>query len=186
MITYNRARRWRNFLLAVAVIALVLAWLQGFRLSRAVVSRLDRTVSLLILTASLYAATGIRQIAGQFSDMAGESWYGRATAVGYIAIMLAIIMGMVHWVTQVFFSPYLPGLSALEQLVLFGVGFTVVWIIIGDWPRGKKFSACTTVPTPIPPDYGSISMPEPQMSPPPEMDRRERDQLSQTAESPRK
>jgi len=184
MITYNRACRWRDFLLAVAAIALVLAWVQGFRPSCAVVSRLDRTVSLLILTTSLYAAMGIHMIAGRFSDMAEKSWYGRATAVGCIVVMLSIIMGMVHWVTEVLFSPHLPGFSALEQLVLFAVGFTVVWIVVGDWPRGKKSSACTTVP--IPPDYGSISMPESQMCPPLEMDQRERDQSSQTAESPRK
>lgn len=132
MITYDRTRRWRSFLLAVAVISLVLAWLQGFRLSYAVVSRLDRTVLLLILTASLYAALGIRESAGEFFDMAERPWYGRATAVGYIAIMLGSIMGIVHWVIKVLFRPYFPGPSALNQLISLGIAFTLAWILLGD------------------------------------------------------
>ena len=122
----------RNVLLLAAAVLYALAIGLGYRPWRALVSLEAAIGTLLIIAGSLFAAMGIRELAGLLLGIENKPWYAQPNAMLFLLAMLAAIN--VLWQLALHAAPQTEGL-ALEGTLPAALATQLAWVVILDWTR---------------------------------------------------
>ena len=127
---------WHRVWLIIAALLLVAAYINGFRISHAILSRSYRLPTVLTFAASFCIAMGMKGFAKDFFNI-NSLWYASFPGFMFVSSILVIFVSIFLMLAKTFVDPTIKRALYPEQMQFLLPAFAILWTVI----LGRSFGS---------------------------------------------
>ncbi|MFC1793675.1 hypothetical protein ACFL3Q_08835 [Planctomycetota bacterium] len=131
---------WHRVWLIITALLLVAAYVNGFRISNAILSSDCRLATILTFVSSFCLVMGIKEYGKDFFNLADKLWYASFSGFIFIGFILLIFDSIFLALTTIIIDPSVKRALYPEQMQFLLPAFAILWIII----LGRSFGSGTS------------------------------------------